>query len=342
MLAVRKLAGGRGNVELSQVPEPSVGPGEVIVEVAAAGICGTDVHIWLDEFATEPPVTLGHELAGTIAALGEGVNGWNIGDRVTTETYFSTCQTCIHCRRGRPNLCTMRRSIGSREDGGFAKYLRTPARNLHRIPEHLSLDVAALTEPLACVVHGVLDIARINAGDRVVITGPGPIGLLTLLVCKAAGAKVIVLGAAADQARLQLALQLGAEQVIDIQSTTDPLAAVQDTLQAEGADLAIECSGAVPAAGLLLQATARGGRYCQLGLSGKPVTLDLDLICYREIIMTGSNATVPTAWPRALQLLTEFHAEAAKLITHRYPLSEWERALHTVNSKAGVKVLLQP
>ncbi len=342
MLGVRKLARGPGNVELAEVPEPLAGPGQVIIEVAAAGICGTDLHIWLDEFTSEPPVTLGHEVAGVITAVGDGVTGWAPGDRVTTETYFSTCGSCSHCRRGRPNLCSLRRSIGSREDGAFARYLLTPARNLHRVPDHLPLEVAALTEPLACVVHGVLDTARVNAGDRVVITGPGPIGLLAMLVCQAAGARVVMLGTTADRTRLDLAAQLGAAETVDVQTADDPLLAVQDALDAEGADLAVECSGAAAAGNLLLQATARGGRYSQMGLYGRQLSLDLDLICYREITMTGSNATVPTAWPRALQLLADGSVDAASLITHRFPLDRWDTALETVRSKSGVKVMLQP
>lgn len=342
MLAVRKLARGSGNVRLQEVPEPTAGPGDVIIEVAAAGICGTDLHIWLDEFDTEPPVTLGHEVAGSIAEIGPGVDGWAIGDRVTTETYFSTCQTCNHCRRGRPNLCAFRRSIGSREDGAFARFLRTPARNLHRLPADLPLEAGALVEPLACVVHGVIATARVNAGDQVVISGPGPIGLLTLMVCKAAGASVTILGTAADHGRLQLALALGADHAVDIQVADDPVAAVRDVMGVEGADLAIECSGATPAGNMLLNLTARGGRYSQMGLYGKPLQLDLDLICYREIVMTGSNATVPTAWPRAIQLLAEGHIDHRRLITHRYGLADWEAALETVRSKDGVKVLLTP
>lgn len=342
MLAVRKLARGPGNVELQEVPEPVAGHGEVIIEVAAAGICGTDLHIWLDEFVTEPPVTMGHEVAGTIAEIGPGVSGWEVGDRVTTETYFSTCGSCIHCRNGRPNLCSLRRSIGSREDGAFARYLKTPARNLHRLPDGLPLEAGALVEPLGCVVHGVIDTARVNAGDRVIITGPGPIGLLTLMACRAAGASVTMLGTSADRTRLDLAAELGADHAIDIQGSSDPVTAVRDALGAEGADLAIECSGATPAGNMLLNLTARGGRYCQMGLYGKPLQLDLDLICYREIVMSGSNATVPTAWPRAIRLLADGHIDYGRLITHRFGLADWETALETVNGKSGMKVLLTP
>lgn len=340
MIAVRKLARGPGNVELREVPEPIAGPGQVVLEVAAAGICGTDLHIYLDEFSTNPPVTIGHELAGRVVEVGVGVTGWEAGDRVTSETYFHTCGHCLQCRRGRPNLCAERRSIGSKADGAFARYLLVPAANLHRLPDSLDLDSAALTEPLACTVHGVIDTAQVRAGDRVAISGPGPIGLLALQLARAAGASVVVLGTDADAARLELASQLGAVGTVNVQAGGTVEAALD--LLGGHADLVIECSGAPPAAQVLLEIVGRGGRYCQMGLYGRPVTLDLDVVCYKELVVTGSNATVPTAWPRALRLLESGLVDARPLITHRFALTEWDEALATVMGKAGVKVLLQP
>ncbi len=342
MLAVRKMAPGVGNIEVLEVPEPIAGPGQVVIEVRAAGICGTDLHIYLDEFATTPPVTIGHELAGTVVEVGAGVTGWQPGDRVTSETYFHTCGHCIQCRRGRPNLCAERRSIGSKEDGAFARYLLVPARNLHRVPDGLELDSAALTEPLACVVHGVIDTAQVRAGDRVVIAGPGPIGLLALQVALAAGARVVVLGTDVDQQRLHYAKKLGATATLNVQQTADIGRAAAELLDAPGADLVIECSGAAPAASTLLGLVQPGGRYAQVGLYGRPVALDLDVVCYKELSVTGSNATVPTAWPRALRLLADGRVDASTLITHRFALRDWEQALETVKSKSGVKVLLDP
>ena len=217
MIAVRKLARGVGNIELQDVPEPHAGDGQVVIEVDSAGICGTDLHIYLDEFETKPPVTIGHELAGVIVELGKDVEGWTVGDRVTTETYFSTCGHCLDCRRGRRNLCLHRRSIGSKENGAFAQYLLTPASNLHRVPEGLDLESAALTEPLACTVHGVLETAGVCAGDNVVLTGPGPIGLLAMQLAKVAGATVVMLGTNLDVERLRLAKKLGADGVVNVQ-----------------------------------------------------------------------------------------------------------------------------
>lgn len=342
MRAVRKLARGPGNVAVADAPEPTPGPGEVVVEVAAAGICGTDVHIVDDEFVAEPPVTMGHELAGRVAELGPGVRGWQVGDRVTSETYFSTCGRCVHCRRGRPNLCRERRSIGSRENGAFARYLLVPATNLHRVPDALPLEHAALAEPLACTVHGVTDTAGVRAGDAVAIAGPGPIGLLALQLALAGGARAVVIGTSADAARLELARELGAAATIDAQSVGDVGEAVRDALGIEGADLVVECSGAAPAASMLLEAARPGGRFCQMGLYGEPIRLDQDAVCYKELTVTGTNASVPTSWERALRLLADGAIAADRMLTHRFPLERWNDALRAVRGKQAVKVLLDP
>lgn len=340
MKALRKMARGIGNLALQAVPDPVAGPGQVVLSLDSTGICGTDLHIYLDEFATEPPVTIGHELAGTISQIGPGVTGWQLGDRVTSETYFHTCGHCLQCRRGRPNLCAERRSIGSKVDGAMAQFMTTPARNLHRIPDSLSLEAAAFTEPLACVVHGLVDTAGVKPGDRVVITGPGPIGLLALQVCLASGAHVVMVGTAQDGQRLELARQLGAVATLRADSGDDVPMAVRDLIGPP--DLVVECSGAGAAADLLLKTAGQGARFCQLGLAGKPVQLDLDLVCYRELTVTGTNATVPTAWPRALRLLTGGLVDTAPLITHRFPLSGWEAAFRMAEEKQGVKIMLKP
>ncbi|MEX2502307.1 MAG: zinc-binding dehydrogenase, partial [Trueperaceae bacterium] len=281
------------------------------------------------------------EVAGTVAALGDGVDGWQVGDRVTTETYFHVCGRCLHCRRGRPNLCRERRSIGSKQDGTFARYLATPAHNLHRVPDRLPLEAGALTEPLACVVHGVNDTAGVRAGDDVVVAGPGPIGLLAIQVALANGARVVATGTDDDRDRLALARELGAHGTVNVQASDDPDAEIAELLDG-GADVAIECSGAGPAIPTLLRAVRPGGRYAQVGLFGRPVPVDQDVICLKELVVTGSNATIPTAWPRALRLLERGAIDVERTITHRFAVTDWERALATVRAKEGVKVVLAP
>ena len=342
MLAIRKTARGVGNIEVMDVPEPHAGPDQVVIKVDSAGICGTDLHIYLDEFETRPPVTIGHEVAGWIAELGRDVAGWKVGDRVTTETYFYTCGHCFNCRRGRRNLCLERRSIGSKEDGAFATYLATPVSNLHRIPDGLDLESAALTEPLACTVHGVLETAGVRAGDNVVITGPGSIGLLALQLAKVAGASVLMIGTNQDTERLKLAQQLGADGVINVQQADNVIESVTDWCGADGADLVIECSGAAAAAKTLTEVARRGARFCQMGLYGKSIMFDQDAVCYKELVVTGSNASVTPAWARALRLLVQKQVDAHQLISHRFAIGDWNQALETVKNKEGVKVILKP
>jgi L-iditol 2-dehydrogenase len=341
MLALRKLALGETRLVLQEVPEPEPRPGHVVLDVAAAGICGTDVHIRRDEYRSEPPVTLGHEVAGTIAALGAGVEGWQVGQRVVTETYFSVCGRCAYCRTGRPNLCARRRSIGSFEDGGFAPRLLVPATNLHALPDALAFPEAALIEPLACVVRGLLELGRLDAGDRVAITGPGPIGLLALQVAKAAGARVVMLGTAADAARLELAAKLGADGVLTVEAADALADAVGDALGGP-ADVAVECSGAAPAAGLLLRLVKKAGRFVQVGLYGQPITLDMDQVCFKELQVSGSFATTPSSWYRALALAGSGAVSLAAIVGATFALRDWERAFEAVDARVPGKVLLIP
>jgi len=341
MKAVVKTAPGVGNVEVRDVAEPSPPPGHVLIAVRAAGICGTDIHIYRDEFRSRPPVVMGHEVAGDVAAVGAGVERVRVGDRVTTETYYSTCGVCRYCREGRINLCPQRLSIGSAVDGGFTSLLVVPARNVHRLPDSVGYLAGALTEPLACVVHGALEQTRLVARDVAVIAGPGAIGLLTLQAVKAAGARVIVLGTRGDERRLRLAGDLGADAVYNVEEGGYK-DAIGELTDGAGADIVYECSGAGPAAVMLLDLVRRGGHYAQIGLFGKPVAWDLDQICYKELVVTGSNASVPSAWRRALRLLADGLVRTEPLVSGVYPLTEWRAAFDEFEQRGGVKTVLQP
>ena len=332
MLGVAKTAPGVGNVALVERPEPEVRPGHVVLDVVGAGICGTDLHIWDDEFPTEPPVTMGHEVSGVVREVGEGVDGWSPGDRVVSETYFSTCGDCEWCSSGRPNLCAGRRSIGSREDGAFAPLLLVPASGLHRIPDSLDGHAAALAEPLACVCNALLDPQIVEPGDRVLVVGPGPVGLLAAQVARAGGGDVHLRGIPRDEARLAKARELGFE-------TSTPLS--NTVLQGEF-DVVVECSGSAAGIGFGLESAARGGRYVQVGIAGKPVEIAFDLVCYRELTVTSGNASTPSSWGRAIELLDRGAVELEPLVTEVVPLADWERAFAATREGAGIKYVLDP
>jgi len=342
MKAVMKVARGIGNIQLREIDEPKPSEGEVKIQIEAAGICGTDIHIYKDEFRSRPPVVLGHEIAGKVVEVGVGVNEVLLGKRVTSETYFFTCGECMYCRHGQANLCLNRLSIGSGVNGGFTKYVIVPAENIHELPTQVDYRAGALTEPLACVVHGVLNSATVSPGDIAVIAGPGAIGLLTLQVVKAAGATVVMLGTNADEQRLKLATELGADYVINVQQQ-QPIDLIADiTQEGLGADVVYECSGAGPAAQQLLEVVRRRGKYVQIGLFGQPISWDLDQVCYKELIVTGSNASVPSAWDKALKLLETQVVQTAPLITHTYDVTEWQQAFDNFDAKTGIKTLLIP
>jgi len=342
MKAVMKVAPGFGKVELRDIPEPAPAPGQVKIKVQAAGICGTDLHIYKDEFRSVPPVVLGHEVAGEIVELGAGIDGLALGERVTTETYYSTCGLCAYCRAGHSNLCLNRRSIGSAVNGGFTNFVVVPAKNIHRLPDNIDFQAGALTEPLACVCHAVLTHNTVSPGDVTVIAGPGAIGLLTLQVVKAAGATAVVLGTNGDETRMALAAQLGADYVVNV-STDDPETLLKDiSLEGLGADVVYECSGAGAAASQLLTLARRGARYVQIGLFGQAVAWDMDQVCYRELTVTGSNASVPSAWTRALQLLERGQVQTKPLITATYDVTAWQDAFDGFERKTAIKTLLYP
>jgi L-iditol 2-dehydrogenase len=327
---VTKLARGSGNVAIAERPEPVASPGHAVLEVVAAGICGTDVHILDGEYETAVPVTIGHEVSGEVVDVGEGVDAGWLGARVVSETYFSTCGRCTHCRTGRINLCPERRSIGTHVDGAFAPRLLVPVRNLHRIPDWLDGRTAALCEPLACVCHSLLERGiAVESGDTVLVTGPGPIGLLAAQVARAAGGSVHVRGTPRDERRLATAWELGFET-----STTAD--------EAVDADVVVECSGSEAGIAFALGAARRGGRHMQIGLAGKPVTVPFDLVCFHELTITSGFASTPTSWLRALELVDERRVELEPLLTAVLALEEWERAFAATRAGQGVKYLLDP
>jgi L-iditol 2-dehydrogenase len=329
VIGLAKLAPGAGKVALAERPEPRASPGHVVVEVTGAGICGTDLHIHDGEYASAPPVTMGHEISGMVADVGEDVDGDWRGARVVTETFFSTCGACAFCRAGRPNLCPERRSLGTHVDGGFAARVATPVTNLHRIPDWIEGHVAAMAEPLACVCHSLLDPARVEDGDAVLVVGPGPIGLLAAQVARASGGSVHVRGTPRDAVRLEAARTLGLET-----STTDdgPVEA----------DVVVECSGAAAGMAFGLESARRGGRYVQMGLAGKDVTLPFDIVCYHELEVTAGFASTPASWLRALALIEAREVDLGPLLSDVVPLADWERAFAATRGGEGIKYVLAP
>jgi L-iditol 2-dehydrogenase len=330
VIGLTKVAPGDGNVELIERPERAPGPGEVTLDVHAVGICGTDLHIWLGEYPSTPPMTMGHEVCGTVASLGDGVDPSWLGARVAVETFFSTCGECAYCRAGKLSVCEQRRSIGTHVDGGFAPRLVLPARNLHRVPAALPDAAAALSEPLACVCNSLLDPSRVEVGDDVLVVGPGAIGLIAAQVARACGGRVTVRGAERDEARLWLARELGFATSVAGREEPPP------------ADVVVECSGAGPGIADALRAARRRGRIVQMGLRGADVTIPYDLVCFHELTVTAGFASNPASWRRAMKLLAAGEVQLAPLVTEVLPLADWRRAFDASRAGDGVKFVLDP
>ena len=220
MKAVVKTASGVGNVELRDVPEPSIGkPDDIKVEVKASAICGTDIHIYHDEYVNCPPVILGHEMSGVVVDVGKSVTKFKPGDRVTSETFKYTCGQCGACRSGLIGLCPERRSMGVHVDGAFTTYLIQREESLHHLPDSIDFAAGSMCEPMAAAVRAVYERARVLPGDVVIVSGPGPIGLLCVQAAKLLHATVILCGTAEDEQRLAMGKALGADSVIDVTKT---------------------------------------------------------------------------------------------------------------------------
>ncbi|MCD6325771.1 zinc-binding dehydrogenase [Candidatus Bathyarchaeota archaeon] len=343
MKAVVKYAHGKGNVELRDVPEPSPGPDEVMIEVKAAGICGSDIHIFDEDIKLpiRPPVIIGHEFSGVIAEVGSSVTKWKPGDRVTSETSAHVCGECLPCRTGNYNVCAEKRLIGYWFNGAFAKYCVVPSRLVHKLPDNVSFLAGALCEPLACCVNGVIEKTRILPGDVVVIAGPGPIGLLSLQIAKSQGATVVLCGLSQDEKRLKLGEELGADLIINVEEE-DPFQTVLKMTNGAGADVFLECSGSPNAVRMGFRLVRRMGQYTQLGLTGRSFSLDFDLVAYKEIIVRGMLGQRWTSWNRGLKMLSKGLVKTEPLISDVLPLSQWEIGFQKFRRKEGIKIILKP
>jgi L-iditol 2-dehydrogenase len=341
MKALLKTGPGPGGMACLEVDEPVPGPGELKIRVHACGICGTDMHIRRDEYPVSPPVIMGHEFSGTVAATGEGATAFKPGDRVVSMTSVHTCERCEYCFSGHRMLCPSRRSIGSGMDGAFAEYVKVPERLAFHVPPRVGLEAAAMCEPLACVVRGVIERSSVRAGDRVLVSGAGVIGQLAMQVARACGGIVVMAGVGRDAQRLGLAEKLGAWATIDVEKTSAADAAARLT-DGRGFDVALECAGNASSADNCLRALKRTGFYTQIGLFGKPVPFDMDLALFKELNLAVSFATERSSWIQALRLLEHGLVDVAPLIGASVKLENWEEGFRRFEQQVDYKIFLVP
>jgi L-iditol 2-dehydrogenase len=340
--ALMKTAKGPGNLELRSIDDPRPKKDEVLIEVAAAGICGTDIHIKHDQTFYTPPVVLGHEYSGRVIETGSDVTEIVVGDLVVSPA-TAYCGKCYQCKTGHMNRCTSakKRILGtSLANGAFAKYLAVPEYIIHKIPQGVNLEHAALAEPTACVVHSVIDTSPIMPGDVVVVQGPGTMGLIAAQVAKAMGAgKVIVTGVSADQWRFDIAKKLGVDVALNVQTDPDPVKTIRQETEGRGADVVIEASGACIACNQALDFVKVAGHVTLLGIRGRPLDIDLDAMAIKELTMSGTWGTLPSSWVTTLRLMASKQVDVAPLITHRISLEMWKNGFELMENQKAIKVL---
>jgi L-iditol 2-dehydrogenase len=332
-------------LEIQDCPEPEISSDEVLVKVAACGICGSDVH-GMDGSSGRrlPPLIMGHEAAGVIARLGTNVTGWSVGDRVTFDSVIP-CRQCWFCRHGQVHLCEKRRvpgvSCGEFQcQGALAEYVALPHHILYRLPDGLSFRHAALVEPLAIAMHAVSRL-HLSLNDTAVVVGAGVIGLMAVQVLRAAGCGQII-AADLDRRRLDLACKLGADQGLQ-SDVTDVRAEVMRQTDNRGADLAVEAVGIAPTVQLAAGCLRRGGQLALVGLLAPRVELPVQDIVTRELTITGSYCSCED-YPACLDLMVRGTIQVEPLISAVAPLAEgaaWFQRLRS-GTEGLMKVLLEP
>lgn len=335
---------GKEDLKIESIAMPEVCVGEVLIRVEAALTCGTDLKVFRRGYHAKmivPPALFGHEVAGVIAEVGEGVTEWKPGDRVVAIN-SAPCGKCFFCERDQENLC---------EDllfnnGAYAEYIRIPARivekNLLLVPEDMSFEAAALTEPLACVVRG-MDEMRPRKGESVVVIGAGPIGLMFLQVARAYGLRVIAVVKRDEQ--VEAASHFGADKVVQIGKVDDPIAAVKKLTGGRGADIAIEAIAQPLGWQWAVEMVRKGGRVNFFGgcAAGTKVELDTNRVHYSELSLKATFHHTPCAVRKAFGLLRDGRVRSSDFITGHAKLADLESVLLRMMDRNGeIKTVIHP
>jgi len=332
------------DLRVETIDKPKVRPGEALVKVKAATTCGTDLKIFQRGYVSgviEYPTVFGHEWAGDVAEVGEDVPWLREGMRVRSGN-SAPCLRCKMCEKGNYNLCENMMWLW----GAYAEYIKVPARmvtlNMQEIPSHLSYEEAAITEPLACVLHGIEE-AQVKLGDTVAIIGAGPIGLLHLLTAKKMGAEKVIISDLVEE-RLQVAQQLGAEETVNTKEE-EPAEKVRQLTKGYGADVVIEAIGLPATWEQALRMVRKGGTVLEFGgcPPGTEIKVRTELLHYGEVTVLGTFHTTPTHFKKALNLIASGAIKVKPLITRKMKLNEIRNAFEILTtSKSELKIAILP
>ncbi len=338
---------GPGELDVAEVEKPEAGPGEVVVEVGANTVCGTDVRILRGEKTRGigRNVVLGHEFSGRVAEIGEDVSGYEIGAQVVMAPAIA-CHYCYFCKRGMENVCLNKKIMGNIVDGGLAEYARIPADavragNLFVAGKDLPPEQLALAEPLACCING-RDNYRVDLDDMVLLLGAGPIGLFHLQLALLAGARTVIVSNRFE-ARRNFAAELGAHVTVD-PTSEDLWEVVAEYTDGLGVDVSVICVGKPELVNDALRVTRKGGRVNVFaGLAGDGwAEVEANLIHYNELVLTGASDSRRCDYDTALRLIETGSIDTKRMVTHRFPLIDAERAIEVSAAGEGVKVVVVP
>lgn len=336
--AVVNFSSAPHSVELRELAKPEPGPDDILLQVEAVGVCGSDLHQWTgsQSWKVNYPVVLGHEFGGTIVETGTEVRGWKTGDRVVSETAAVIDPDSPLTRAGLYNLDPNRKGFGYGVNGAMTRFVRVPARCLHRVPKELSITEAALTEPCCVAYNAVVNNARVQPGDRVVVFGPGPIGILCVAMARLRGAQVALIGLERDQMRLDIARQYGCEIIIGDASAW---ARQRDGM---GADGVIDAAGSSAVLKVALDLVRPNGWISKVGWGPQPLNFSLDPLVQKNITLQGSFSHNWPVWERVLALMASRQLDVRPIIGGTWKLIEWQEAFEKMHRGDIVKAILTP
>ena len=332
-----------GSVELRDMDKPEPDREQVLIQVGATGVCGSDIHMWHGpvSWKVRRPVVMGHEYAGTIIAIGENVSDWKVGDRVTGETAAEICGRCVYCRTGNYHLCSDRKGFGASYHGSMAEYIQVREGILHRVPDGIPFESAALTEPAAVAFQAVFVKSRPIPGDVIAVIGPGTIGLMVMQMVRLASPQAIVMiGLSKDKARLELAKTLGADHIV-FSDREDPVQLVQKIGDGRGADLVVDAVGLSATIRQSLELVRPNGQVTKIGWDAKPFAETLDPLVAKAATFQGTFSHTWICWERVLALMAAGRIDTQAMVS-TYPLSDWKHAFEEMQGLGIAKSVLIP
>ncbi|MDN3690369.1 zinc-binding dehydrogenase [Cyclobacterium jeungdonense] len=336
--AVVNYAEAKGSVEIREIEQPEIGEDEVLLEVANVGVCGSDLHQWTSDHSwpVNYPVVLGHEFGGKILEIGPRVEGWKTGDRVVSETAAVIDPLNPMSRVGLYNLDPTRKGFGYGVNGAMTRFVKVPARCLHRVPEQVPFEEACLTEPCCVAYNAVVVNSNIRPGDRVVVIGPGTIGMLCAVMARLNGAEVAVLGLEADRGRLEIAKGYGCEGIIG--DATD-WAKSRDGL---GADLIVDAAGASATLKIAMNLVRPNGQITKVGWGPQPCNFSLDPIVQKNVRLQGSFSHNWPIWEKVIGMMGSGMLDVKPIIGGVWPVTSWLEAFEKMHHGEVVKSVLKP